>query len=449
MLNVLKKIIPDNHPIRLLYHKLKAVLAAVVYGFPASKMIVIGVTGTNGKTTTVNLIANVLMKAGQTVGMASTINFQVAEKRWVNDSKQSTASPFKLQKLLKEMVKAGCKYAVLEVTSHAITQSRVFGINFDVGVFTNVTADHIEYHGTFDDYLAAKGGLFKKVSKGKRKFGVPKILILNQDDPNYAYFDQFTVDRKITYGLKSATVYAEKIEKNPEGSSFILHVPNNAIPVEIGLPGDYNVYNSLATAATAMALEVPLDTIRDALKAVTVIPGRFEHVNMGQGYAVIVDYAHTADALDSLLSLYRRLTPGRLFAVFGATGGGRDKSKRPEMGAIAHKYADVILLTDDDPYSEDEWEIIDQISKEIPREEGKGLWKIPDRKEAIRLALTMAREGDCVVISGKGAEEVMMVRGKKIAWNDRKVVEELLSREIQVEIGENEWVKRPNVCMES
>lgn len=449
MLNVLKKIIPDNHPIRLLYHKLKAVLAAVVYGFPASKMIVIGVTGTNGKTTTVNLIANVLMKAGQKVGMASTINFQVAEKRWVNDSKQSTASPFKLQKLLKEMVKAGCKYAVLEVTSHAITQSRVFGINFDVGVFTNVTADHIEYHGTFDDYLAAKGGLFKKVSKGKRKFGVPKILILNQDDPNYAYFDQFTVDRKITYGLKSATVYAEKIEKNPEGSSFILHVPNNAIPVEIGLPGDYNVYNSLATAATAMALEVPLDTIRDALKAVTVIPGRFEHVNMGQGYAVIVDYAHTADALDSLLSLYRRLTPGRLFAVFGATGGGRDKSKRPEMGAIAHKYADVILLTDDDPYSEDEWEIIDQISKEIPREEGKGLWKIPDRKEAIRLALTMAREGDCVVISGKGAEEVMMVRGKKIAWNDRKVVEELLSREIQVEIGENEWVKRPNVCMES
>ncbi len=448
MLNFLKKLIPDNHPLRLLYHKLKAMIAALVYGFPASKMIVIGVTGTNGKTTTVNLITNILMKAGKTVGMASTINFQIGEKRWVNDTKQSTVSPFKLQKLLKDMVKAGCKYAVIEVTSHAITQSRVFGINFDVGVFTNISADHIEYHGTFDEYLAAKGGLFKKVSKGKRKFGVPKIMILNGDDEYYKYFDQFVADRKITFGLKAATVYAEKIEKNPEGSSFILHVPNNAVPVEIGLPGEYNVYNSLAAAATAMALEVPLDVIQAALKSVTVIPGRFEHVNMGQPYAVIVDYAHTPDALDALLSMYRNLTKNKLYVIFGCTGGGRDKSKRPKMGEIANQYADVVIVTDDDPYSEDEWGIIDQVCQGIPREEGKGLWKIPDRREAIRLALTVGTEGDCVVIAGKGAEEVMMVRGQKIAWNDKKLVEELLSREVQVEIGENEWVKRPNVLME-
>ncbi len=447
MFSVLKKIVPDNHPLRLLYHRLKAMVAVVIYGFPANGMVVIGVTGTNGKTTTVNLIANILAKGGDKVGMTSTVGFRIGDEKWVNDTKQSTSSPFALQKLLKRMRAAGCKYAVLEVTSHAVTQSRILGINFDVAVITNITEDHIEYHGNFNNYLDAKGGLFRKVSKGKRKFGVPKVIVLNADDEYFGYFDRFVADQKVNYGLKSATVYAEQVVSKPAGSEFILHVPNNAVAVSINLPGDYNVYNSLAAAAACMALGVPLSLIAEGLRDSAVVPGRFEHVEAGQDYAVIVDYAHTTDALLNLLKLYRGLTPGRLFLVFGATGGGRDKMKRPKMGEVADEFADYIIVTDDDPYEEDELEIIDQVATGIRREEGRGFWKIPDRHEAIRLALTLARKGDTVLIAGKGAELVMMVGGKRVPWNDRVTVEELIKREVMVEIGENEWVKRPSVCL--
>lgn len=445
----MRNLISDRHPLRLIFHKLKAVLAALIYRFPANQMIVVGITGTNGKTTTTNLVTNILHNAGYKVGMTSTINFRIGDKTWVNDSKQSTASPFKLQKLLREMVTAGCKYAVVEVTSHAVTQSRIWGINFDVAVITNVTADHIEYHGNFNNYLEAKGGLFKAVSKGRRKFGISKVAILNKDDAYYEYFDRFVFDRKIVYGLKGATVYPTELVKGPEGSKFILNVPNNKVPVEIALPGEYNVSNALAAASVCMALEIPLEKVRDGLKASTAIAGRFEHVEVGQKYSVIVDYAHTPDALESLFSLYKKLTQGRLFVVFGATGGGRDKGKRMEMGQIADKYADFIIVTDDDPYEEDEWEILDGVCEGIARKEGAGLWKIPDRREALRLALTMAREGDVVIAAGKGAEEVMMVRGERVVWNDKKVIEELLKRNVVVEIGEDEWVERPNVCMQS
>lgn len=449
MLGFLRRLIPERHPVRLLYHKLKGFVAAVYYGFPASRMIVVGVTGTNGKTTTTTLLTNILTNAGYKVGMTSTIAYQVGERKWVNDTKQTTTGPFELQKLLKQMVAEGCKYAIIEVTSHSIDQSRVFGINFDIAVITNVTADHIEYHGNFNNYLNSKGELFRKVSKGKRKFGVPKVFILNADDKYYDFFDQFVVDRKISYGLKSATVYAEQVDKNPEGSKFVLHVPNNAIPVEIGMPGEFNVYNSLAAAATCLALQVPLDKIKEGLQKSSTIAGRFEHVDCGQKFSVIVDYAHTPESLENLFSLYKKLTQGRLFGVFGATGGGRDKAKRPHMGAAANEHCDYVIVTNDDPYSEDEWQIIEQVAEGIPRQEGKNFWKIPDRREAIRLALTLAREGDTVVVAGKGAEEVIMLRGKRVAWNDKKVIRALIEREIEVEIGADHWERRKNTALDN
>lgn len=445
MLNFFRKLIPDRHPLRLLFHKIKGFLAALIYFFPADKMIVIGVTGTNGKTTVINLITNILNTAGYKVGMTSTINFQIGEKRWVNAEKQTTLSPFRLQKLLRKMVKAGCKYAVVEVTSHAITQSRVFGINFDMAVVTNVTPDHVEYHGSFNSYLNEKGKLFKRVSKGRRKFGVPKVLVLNADDKYYNFFNQFVADRKVTYGLKSATVYAAEVEKKPEGSHFLLHVPNNAIPIDLKLPGEFNVYNALAACSAALSLQVPIDVIKKGIEDSASVSGRFEHVDKGQNYSVIVDYAHAPEALEQLLSLYRKLTSGRLISVFGATGGGRDKGKRSEMGRIADEYADYIILTNDDPYEEDEISIIEQIAGGISRVEGKNFWKIPDRREAIRLALTQAGDDDTVVVSGKGCEEIMIIRGKRVPWNDKEVIEELLDREIEVELRPDEWVKRPNV----
>lgn len=445
MKSLLRKLFPERHPLRLFYHKILGVIAAVVNGFPANKMIVVGVTGTKGKSTTVNFITNILNAAGYKVGLSSTICFQVGEKRWTNVTKQTTVGPFQLQKLLKQMVKAGCKYAVVEVTSHAIDQSRIFGINFDIGVVTNVTPEHVEYHGNFNNYLATKGILFKKVSKGSKKFGVPKVLVLNADDQYYNYFNQFVSDRKLTYGMKAATVYAANVEKKPEGTHYILHVPNNAIPIEVPLPGEFNVYNSLAAATVCMALQVPLEVIKKGLSESSQISGRFEQVKSGQKYSVIVDYAHTTESLESLFALYRKLTPGRLFGVFGATGGGRDKFKRPKMGAAVSGHADYVIVTDDDPYEEDEWEIIEQVSKGVNRKEGHGFWKIPDRREAIRLALTMAKEGDCVIVAGKGSEEVMKVRGKTIQWNDKKVITELLEREIEVAIGNEDWEKRENV----
>ena len=446
MKRFLAKIFPERHPLRLLYHKILGVIAAVMYGFPGNKMIVIGVTGTKGKSTTVNFITNILNCAGFKVGMTSTINFQVGDQRWVNATKKSTQSPFVLQKLLKEMVSVGCKYVVLEVTSHAIDQSRIFGINFDVAVVTNVAPEHIEYHGSFNSYIATKAELFKKVSRGKKKFGVPKVLVSNADDKYFSYFDQFVADRKITYGLKAATVYAENIERYPEGSHYILHVPNNSLPIELKIPGQFNVYNSLAATAVCMSLQVPLSMIKKGLDESSSIAGRFEHVRCGQKYSVIVDYAHTPESLEGLLKLYRGLTSGKLFVVFGATGGGRDKSKRPKMGGIANEFADYVIVTDDDPYEEDEWEIVEQVSKGIPRSEGKNFWKIPDRREAIRLALTLAHEGDCVVVAGKGSEEVIKLRGKTLPWSDKKVIAGLLEREIEVKIDEGVWEKRENVC---
>ncbi|MEK7672966.1 MAG: UDP-N-acetylmuramoyl-L-alanyl-D-glutamate--2,6-diaminopimelate ligase [Patescibacteria group bacterium] len=434
MKKFLQKLFPDRHPLRLLYHKILAVMAAVINGFPGNKMIVVGVTGTKGKSTTTQFITNVLNAAGYKVGMTSTVSFQILDKKWSNATKQSTQGPFVMQKLLRRMVKAGCKYAVLEVTSHAIDQSRIFGINFDIAVVTNVTPEHIEYHGDFNNYLYTKGLLFKKVSKDKRKFGVQKVFVMNADDKYYTYFDQFIADRKLTYGLKAATIYAENVEKKPEGTNYVLHVPNNALPMYVPLPGEFNVYNSLAAVAVGLALQVPLETIKKGIEQSSSVAGRFEHVKCGQKFSVIVDYAHTAESLESLLAMYRKLTTGKLFAVFGCTGGGRDRSKRPVMGAAANEHADYVIVTDDDPYEEDEWQIIEQVSAGIPRKEGHGFWKIPDRREAIRLALTLAKEGDCVVVAGKGSEEVIKVRGKTLPWSDKQVITELLQREIEVKI---------------
>ena len=240
--------------------------------------------------------------------------------------------------------------------------------------------------------------------------------------------------RKITYGLKAATVYAEKVESKPEGSDFVLHVPNNAIEISLKMPGEFNVYNALAASAVAISLQIPVVQIQKGLSKTNNIAGRFESVDAGQPFSVIVDYAHAPEALESLLSLYRKLTKGRLFLVFGATGGGRDKSKRPKMGAIANEYADYIIVTDDDPYEEDEWEIIEQVSKGISRQIGKNFWQIPDRKEAIRLALMKAKENDTVIVAGKGCEEVIMLRGKRVPWNDKKVIEEILLQKLEIEL---------------
>ncbi|MCA9374170.1 MAG: UDP-N-acetylmuramoyl-L-alanyl-D-glutamate--2,6-diaminopimelate ligase [Candidatus Gracilibacteria bacterium] len=448
MLDYLRNKISDRNPLRLLYHKIMAIVAAMYYRFPSRYLNVIGITGTKGKTTTTNLTASILTEAGYKVGMTSTVNFRIGDLVWSNGTKMTSLGPFFLQKMLRRMVNENCTHAVLEVSSHAILQNRVWGVNFDTAVFTNISEEHVDYHGGFDNYLRTKGLLFDRLNRSSRKPRIKKVSILNKDDPHFSYFDQFLVDRQYTFGKKQGTVFAKNIELLASGSRFELHVPNDYADVHLKLPGEFNVYNAVAAATVALSQNINIKTIKDALEKASSVPGRYETVNAGQKYTIIVDYAHTADSLESLLSLYKNLTKGKLYVVFGATGGGRDKGKRPKMGEAADKHADSIIVTDDDPYSENEWKIIEDICAGIQRKEGEGLWKIPNREEAIKLALTLAQEGDTVVVAGKGAEEVQMLRGKKITWDDRKVIRGLLSREMKVEIGRGKFEKRENVYME-
>ncbi len=431
MLKYLRSIIPDTHPFRLFYHKILAICAASIYRFPANKLTVIAITGTNGKTTTCNLLAHIFDVDHKKVGLSSSIFFQVGKKKWANITKQTTASPFMLQKLLRQMVKSGCQYAIIETTSHAMIQSRLFGINVDIAVLTNIMRDHLEYHGSFQNYIEAKGKLFSLLRSSDRKPGVSKVAIFNRDIPEFEYFDQFVADKKITYGLnKKASYYADNIELKAHESRFTLKIPNDTVDIIFKIPGKFNIYNALCASSIALACGVKLSLIKKALESAKGFPGRLEGIDMGQNFSIIVDYAHTTESLEAVLKVFKELTLGRLILVFGCTGGGRDKLKRPKMGAVAHKYADIIMVTDDDPYDEDEYEIIEQISKGIDRREGENFWKVIDRKEAIRLALHIAEKGDTVLITGKGCEQIIWLKEGKIPYDDRKVVRDVLEQEI-------------------
>ncbi len=447
MLNYLRKHISNTNPIRLIYHKMMAFFAAVYYRFPSRYMKVIAVTGTNGKTTTCSLIAQILQAAGHKVGVTTTVYFQIGDRKFPNLTKQTTQGRFGLQKMLRAMVDAGCEYAVVETSSHAMVQSRMWGVNADTAVFTNLTRDHIDYHGSMEAYKEAKGMLFDKLNRSRRKAGVSKSMIVNTDDPAHEYFLDFTADHKYTFGLNKGIYRASNIEQLPHGSVFKYSIPNGEIDIKLPMPGKVNVYNAACAATVAVSEHIALPTIKNALENIDPVPGRMEIIDAGQLYTVIVDYAHAPDALQALVDMFRPLTTGKLCLVFGATGGGRDTGKRPIMGEIADKGVDNIILTDDDPYSEDNIGIINQVAEGIKRGEGDGFWKVPSRREAIRLALSGAKEGDTILLAGKGAEEFQVTSEGRIPHDDRQVVRELLSRQIDIEIEPGK-VLEVNKCLE-
>ncbi|EKD47681.1 MAG: hypothetical protein ACD_65C00337G0001 [uncultured bacterium] len=435
MLDYLRKQIPETHPIRLFYYKIVAVLAAIYYRFPSRYLRVIAVTGTKGKTTTCSLLAQILEKAGHKVGVMSTVFFQVGDRKWANLTKQTTVGRFELQRLLREMVEEGCQYVIIETSSHAMLQSRLWGVNVDTAVFTNLQKDHIEYHGSFDSYKQAKGMLFDKLNRSQRKSNVPKVFVVNNDDVASDYFLKFPADQKYTFGLRKGIYVSRDVKSLPNGSEFKYFIPNGEAEIRFPLPGVVNVYNATAAATVAVSEHIGLPTIKKALEECSAVPGRMEPIDCGQLFSVIVDYAHTQDSLKALIDVFKPLTKGKLILVFGATGGGRDKAKRPLMGEVADKSCDEIIITDDDPYDEDNIAIIEQIAGGIKRVEGEKLWKVPSRREAIRLALSMAQENDTILIAGKGAEEFQMTREGKIPHDDRQVAREFLSKESDVEIG--------------
>lgn len=423
------------------YHLVRAVLANLVYGFPGKKLKVIGVTGTNGKTTTCHLITSVLEAGHKKIGMTTTIAFQVGPQKTENNLKMTTVSPFLLQKMLKQMVTAGCEYAVLEVTSIALDQHRLWGIPFHTAVFTNLTHDHLDYHGTMTDYRRSKERLFANR---------PALSVINTDDPSGEHFLHYTANRTLTYAVKRpANLAAKKLYARPGGTDFVLLIGQRQASISLNLPGTFNVYNALAAITVGLGLGLSLEQVIQGLKNVEAVPGRMEVIDSGQAFTVIVDYAHTPDALQKVYETVKPTVRGRLIAVLGATGR-RDKAKRPILGALAGKYADYVLITNEDPYDEDPNAIIDEVADGVPRgrpnrggrlkvttnsevpinykESGEDIWwwRIPDRKDAIAKALEMARPQDAVVVTGKGAEKVMAVGDKLVPYSDRAVLEELL-----------------------
>ncbi|QQR55234.1 UDP-N-acetylmuramoyl-L-alanyl-D-glutamate--2,6-diaminopimelate ligase [Candidatus Peregrinibacteria bacterium] len=436
MKDFFRKLVPPQHPLRLLYHKWKAVCAALFYRFPARNMVVIAVTGTKGKTTTCNMIHKIFSTAGKRTGLLTTVNFKVGDQEEVNLTKQSTMSPFDLNRKIREMADARCEVLVLEVTSHALIQNRIWGINVDTAVFTNLTQDHLDYHQTMEEYMKAKGRLFAKLNVSPRKPGMGKVSVVNMDEAAGPYFRDFPVDQVFEYGVVKGAYVARNLETRPDGTRFLYRIPNGEVNIDLHIPGRMNVYNALAAATVATAHRINLQSIQTALNAMTPVSGRIEVIQEGQPFTVVVDYAHTEDSLDQVLSMFRELTPGKLIVVFGATGD-RDTTKRPKMGAVAHKYADGVILTDDDPFTEDHLRIAAMVREGIPREEGKGFWQILDRREAIRLGLGLARAGDTVVVAGKGAEEFQVVGKTKIPHDDRKIVREILSRPMDIEVPLN------------
>ena len=419
------------------YHAGLAHLGSIYYGNPSKSLKVIGVTGTKGKSTTVYLISKIFDGAGIPVAAIGSLGFKVREKEWPNHLKMTMPGRFKLQKFFNEAKKAGCKYVVLEVTSEGIKQKRHLGINFDCAVFTNLHKEHLESHGSFENYYQAKQELFARTSN---------IHVLNADDKNVELFSKFSSKRTIFYGIENGDMKAQNLESESDKSSFDVY----GTRFDINFGGKFNILNCLAALSVAAMYGVDLPQTKSVLEGVKNIPGRMEFIQK-EPFGVVVDYAHTPDSLEAV---YKTLKNGlvlrqaqdtkhsnRLICVLGAAGGGRDKWKRPEFGRIAGEYCDEIILTDEDPYDENPVSIIKNIETGFSSQFPISNFQFPikyqlpkyevilDRKEAIRIALTKAKQGDTVVITGKGSEISMAVAGgKKIPWSDREVVREALKQ---------------------
>jgi UDP-N-acetylmuramoyl-L-alanyl-D-glutamate--2,6-diaminopimelate ligase len=451
----LKKIIPQSF--KNLYHLLQAILANFRYGFPARrsyapsvagepsrKIRVIGVTGTDGKTTTVQMIAKILEKANRKVAVASTINFMINGKEEKNLSHYTTESPFALQKFIRQAVDAGCEYLVLETSSHALDQHRVWGVPYAVAVITNVTREHLDYHKTMEKYRAAKRELFKNVAKQISVISQQpassadrsSVIVANAEMERPAEFLNFEVSKKFVYSVKGNRlpmtddrlqyVYAEEIELGINYSKF--KIQNSKFTLSI--PGLFNIENAIAAICVALGEGIDLTQASEALSEIKGVAGRMEAVENDLGVNILVDFALTPNALERLYGLLARVKKegSKIIAILGSCGD-RDQGKRPLMGEIVAKYADVVILTNEEPYHEDPQAIIDAIFAGIKNKtENENIWRILDRRQAIAKALSLAKKDDIICITGMGSFETMVVGDEKLPWNDRNVIEEELKR---------------------
>ncbi len=396
-------------------------LAHAYYGNPSKKVKVIGVTGTKGKTTTTYLIRSILQRAGQEAGLIGTIAYQVGSK--VYEANNTTPSSLTLVKLLDEMRRQKCKWAVMEVSSHALEMKRVLGVEFTGAVFTNLGRDHLDYHKNFTNYFLAKRRLFKE-------FKTVKARAINADDPYGRKLLRELRTKAVGYGIKSKCAYhATHVEHKPGLIRFEVQGQKFEAP----LTGLFNVYNSLAVLSVLRELGLSWEALKDGLKHAPAVPGRFEEVSAGQDFTVLVDYAHTPDALKQALTASREIlgkkSPHRLISVFGC-GGDRDKTKRPLMGKISSRLADVTVVTSDNPRTENPSAILEDILRGIPRpllqNSHRKVWVEEERGVAIQKALSMAQKGDLVLIAGKGHETYQIIGSEKRHFDDREIVRRIL-----------------------
>jgi UDP-N-acetylmuramoyl-L-alanyl-D-glutamate--2,6-diaminopimelate ligase len=404
-------------------------LAAAFHGFPAMRLTVIGVTGTDGKTSLVHLIAHLLRYDGHQVGLMGTAGMDVGLGLEGWEGRTTPEAP-ELQAALAAMVAHGCRYAVVECTSHGLALRRVEDAYFDVAVMTHLGEDHLDFHGSWEAYRAAKGRLFSLLDEAPSK-GVGKWAILNADDPSWSYFRSLTQAEVLTYGLgPGAQVRALDVRPRGWGVAFHLRTPWGETEVEVAVPGEAGVMGALAGTATALAMGLPLPVVAQGLASWRGAPGRLELVDEGQPFPVVVDYAHAPQALARLLALARQSARGRVVLVFGCIGG-RDRHRRRPMGRIAGQMADYVIVTDDNPYDEERESIFQEIVaglQEAGREEGRDYLVVPDRRQAIAHALSMAGEGDVVVLAGKGHETHVYAGSSSYPCDDREVARAFLRR---------------------
>lgn len=463
LLNKIKKLIPKKifKAMQPAYHFILSWFAAVVYRRPSEKLIVIGVTGTTGKTTSVYLIAKTLEEAGFKVGFISTAMFNDGEKEWLNDKKMTMIGRFFTQKLLRKMIKNKCQFAIVETTSEGIKQFRHRFINYDILVFTGLYPEHIDSHGSFENYKETKGKLFEHLKRCKIKYSddnkyiksgvsglrktdlnrVKKTIIANFDDEHANYFLDFWAEEKFAYtkedekkapkeGVK--IINYKMIEANRDSTTFIF----NKTKVKLQLLGDFNVVNAMNAVSVSLSQGIPSKDIKNGLEKIEGVAGRLEKIDEGQNFTVIVDYAFEPNAVEKLYKTIKLIPYKKVIHVLGSTGGGRDIWRRPKLGKLAGENADIVIVANEDPYDEDPQAIIDQVAEGAIQAGKKGdpsagsgqdLFKILDRREAIKKALETAEENDIVLITGKGSEQAIVVaNGEKITWDDRAVVRGML-----------------------
>ncbi|MEW5907858.1 MAG: Mur ligase family protein [Patescibacteria group bacterium] len=413
-LRIGRKILPKKifRKLQPIYHWLLAFLAAIVYRFPSRKIFILGITGTKGKTTTIEIINAILERSGYKTALTSSLRFKIGKESRKNKYKMTMPGRFFIQRFLHRAVNEKCQYAILELTSEGASQYRHKFIDFDALIFTNLAPEHIESHGSFEKYREAKLKIFKELENSKKK---TKTIIVNEDDLRASSFLNFDIENKIKYGFKNL----------------------EEMGITTQLIGEFNLYNISAAITFAESQSIDFEIIKSAIEKFQGVEGRMEKIDEGQNFKIIVDYAHTPDSLEKVYETINsrlKTQDSRLICVLGACGGGRDKWKRPEIGKIAARYCDQIILTNEDPYDENPVEILDDIEagfSEIQNSKFKirNYEKILDRREAIRKALSLAKIGDAVIITGKGAEPwVMGPKGTKIPWDDREVTREELRK---------------------